>query len=810
MSESLVPAATTRAPQLSPGSTHHGAPFSNLPEDAGDDGSIDPRRTWGIIRRHLWLILFCVAGGGAIGLLLTWRATPVYEATASLRITEGENSLPGLDVLEALGGGQTEVNTELEVLRSRTLVQRVVDTLGLRLSAIEPRKSPRSALVRDVAVAPDALLGRYEVVRSDNAWTVSAPNGAKDASAPDGSIKVGGLSFTILPISQRVRRFTLEVKSADEAFRTTNKALKIIRPTRDANVLTVTWRGSDPEIVPAVPNSLVRAFITRRVATRKAGARSTVTFLNAQIDTLARELKSAEADLRAYRESSGVVSFDEQAKLSVGTLASLQADRNQVAAELASLEGTLRDIRARPSDSSDVSQWRQLLAFPTLLKIPSLGALLESLNTLEGSRSELLIRRTPKDPEVMALTDQIVAIEKQVRSLVLTYMEGLKQQVAAADKTLLQSSAELRRIPAEEVRLAELQRRTQVLGDLFTLLQTKRKEAEIAEAVEDPSAQIVDFAQRPDKPVSPVLALNVAASSILGLVIALLVAFGRETLDTKLHTSEQLQDITGLPVLGIIPHFAIAENSTSPKLLLKRLIRTNGVAIIAPRDVQSQLHEAFRVLRVNIAFSSSVRPPKMLLVTSAFPSEGKSTSVTNLVTAMAEQRLRVLVVDADMRRGALHKNLKSNRSPGLSEILVGRVEPLAAVQPVSFERMGGVDFIATGTIPPNPAELLGGDRFLSFLKTVEPLYDVVLFDSPPVNSVSDSLLIAAHMDGVLLVARGGKTDRSGLRFAQDQLVRVRARILGAILNDYDIRIASYYGGYYNQDYSQDYKQERES
>jgi capsular exopolysaccharide synthesis family protein len=171
--------------------------------------------------------------------------------------------------------------------------------------------------------------------------------------------------------------------------------------------------------------------------------------------------------------------------------------------------------------------------------------------------------------------------------------------------------------------------------------------------------------------------------------------------------------------------------------------------------------------------------------------------------AMAEQRSRVLVVDADMRRGALHKAFKCNRAPGLSEALIGRAEPTAVIQSISFEGMGNVDFISTGTIPPNPAELLGGERFLAFLKAIEPVYDVILFDSPPVNSVSDSLLIAGHMDGVLLVARGGKTDRSGLRFAQEQLLRVRARILGAILNDYDIRLASYYGGYYDGYYGEE-------
>jgi tyrosine-protein kinase Etk/Wzc len=544
----------------------------------------------------------------------------------------------------------------------------------------------------------------------------------------------------------------------------------------------------------------VQAFIANRIDTRKTGARSTVAFLNNQIDTLANELKAAEMELRAYREAQGVVSFDEQAKAAVGKLATLQAERAGTAAELSSLEATLSGIQRRAPDAAAVSPWRQLLAFPTLLRIPSLGTLLESLNTLEGTRSDLLIRRTVRDPEVIAVTGQIEAIESQVRSLVSTYMDGLRQQVAAADRTLQQNNAELRRIPAQEVKLAELQRRTQILGDLFTLLQTKRKESQIAQAAEDPSAQVVDSAQQPDQPVSPLLPRNVAVALLLGLMLGTMIAFGRESLDTKLHTSDQLQETTGLAVLGVIPHIASVGAQPSRKYLLKSFSRSNGTALAAQSRAESGVREAFRALRVNIAFSSPVRPPKMLLVTSAFPAEGKSTSVANLARAMAEQNLRVLIVDADMRRGELHKKLLCNRAPGLSEILVGQGDPAAVTQAASFDGLASADFISTGTLPPNPAELLGGTRFLSFLQAVEPHYDAVLFDSPPVNSVSDSLLMAANMDGVLLVARGGQTQRSGLRFAQKQLLHVRARILGAILNDYDVRFASYYGGYYNYAY----------
>jgi len=799
MADSLVP--SNNEPQTLP-ITHRTDPPGLVPvslrEDPEDDGSVDLHRAAAILRRNIWLIVISVVVGTSLGFAYSWWRVPVYEATASLRITENESPVPELNAIKVLGGGATEVNTELEVLRSRTLVERVIRELGLRISILSPRKEALSKYVVSPRVDDGAMIGRYTATRSSTGWTVTSPNGQSiNNIRPGAQVLLSGVTFTA-PTGDVGPSFEFLVSSREQALKATMRSLRVVRPSRDANVLRVTWRGHDPISVPAVPNSLVRAFIENRIATRKAGARSTVAFLNNQIDTLANELKSAEVDLRAYRESQGVVSFDEQAKVAVGKLAELQADRAATASELNSLEGTLRDIQTRANGPGSFSPWRQLLAFPTLLRIPSLGTLLETLNTLEKSRSDLLVRRTTKDPDVIALGDQIQSIENQVRSLVLTYMAGLRQQVAAADKTLATSNTELRRIPAQEVRLAELQRRTQILGDLFTLLQTKRKEAEIAQAAEDPSAQIVDYAERPDKPIAPLLGRNVIVSFLLGLMLGVMGAFARETLDTKLHTSDQLQETTGLAVLGFIPHFASVPSKQARRFLPRSLSRGNGTALSAQE--QSGLREAFRALRVSIAFSSPVRSPKLLLMTSAFPSEGKSTAVANLARAMAEQKLRVLVVDADMRRGELHKTFLGNRAPGLSEILVGQADASNVTQSASFDGLPPVAFISTGTLPPNPAELLGGTRFLSFLKAIEPEYDAIIFDSPPVNNVSDSLLIAGSMDGVILVARGGQTQRSGLRFAQRQLLQVRARILGAILNDYDARFASYYGGYYDYTY----------
>jgi tyrosine-protein kinase Etk/Wzc len=762
-----------------------------------DEERIDFRRVIAILRRNFWIIAACVGICGAAGWFITTRATRLYESRASLRIADTEPAVAGMELLQRLGGEGSEVNTELEVLRSRTLAGQVVDEFALRAELTTPSRVPRSLLIESITLDSTAPSGKHIFVRTDAGFERFDADG-KPASAR-------GLQVRFRPAARQHERIVIEVQSHQAAISKLVDASDIARPTRDANILTVAYRGPDPVLVEAIPNGLVRAFVEQRVGTRKTGARSTVGFLRSQLDTLQIELASAEDSLRAFREQEQVVAIHEQASVSVGKLAELQAERNQVSAELAAIEATLKEARARDSDVSGTSPTRRLLAFPTLLRNPVISTLLENITTLENERSTLLVRRTDRDPDIIALTGQIDATEEQIAALVGTYSDGLRQQVVAYDRSLEQSSAQLSKIPAKEVRLATLQRDATVLGELSTLLQTRLKEAEISAAVEDPSAQVIDFAVQPTNPVSPRPALNLALAMLLGMTLGLGISFGRELLDTKIHTADEVQEATGLPVLGIVPRFepSLGKVRRSPRALRKGGPPV-GTSLVAREDPHSNVLEAYRALRTNLAFSAAAGPPKFVLITSSIPGEGKSTTTANLAASLAQQGMRVAVVDADMRRGAVHRTLGGMRSPGLSEVLIGSLRIEAVIQKLTFDGIGGIDLISTGTVPPNPAELLGGPRFHDMLEVLEVAYDVVLIDSPPVNNVADALVIAPHVDAVMLVVRGGATDRAAMRVALDQLRQVRAKVIGTVLNDYDVKRAQASGGAYRYYYGSGY------
>jgi tyrosine-protein kinase Etk/Wzc len=399
------------------------------------------------------------------------------------------------------------------------------------------------------------------------------------------------------------------------------------------------------------------------------------------------------------------------------------------------------------------------------------------------------------------LTDRIEQLERQLGSIAMTYLQGLTNQVTSLNAALTRFGNDLDRIPAMEVKFARLTRQAKLLEEISTLVQTRMKEAQIAAAVEDPSVRVIDPAILPTRPVKPNIPLSIGLGLLAGLVIGLGAAFAKEHMDTRVRTREDLQIVTGgIPVLGMIPR--ITPVRTNGKGKLAHITGDNAAdsRVLAVRDPRSPISEAYRSLRTNITFSRPERPPKTLVFTSPAPGDGKSTSASNLVTTLAQQGIRCLLVDADMRRGSLHDMLKMSREPGLSNVLLGAAKLEAATHRIRVSEDVGFDFLPAGTFPPNPAELLGSERMRGLLVALEEKYDVVVIDAPPLNLVTDAAVLGTNVDGVIVVARAGVTERGALQYALEQLRAVRAPVLGTLLNDLDVRKDRYYGSYVGAGY----------
>jgi tyrosine-protein kinase Etk/Wzc len=779
-----------------------------------------PARFLMLIRRHLWLIIGIATAVVVVVVAYTVLATQIWQATASIRIDHSKTAAAQGDFTL-----ETEINTEMAVLGSRSLAEEAVDSLSLRGAISAPRRTVRSHVLSALNISPAADTATLVLTQQPDSGFLVTRDDTKDtvgkAVIGKPATLKGGVSLTLAPGALEAPIYELDIADRTYTLDGFQKALNIDRPSRLGNLVTVAYKGSDALLAREIVDLVVRRFIISRQAQGQGTAQASVSFLKLQLDSLSRQLRYAEDSLRTFRDQRHVVDIGVEATSGVNHLADLQAMRNDLSSERDALGQMLAEIRAATvvAVPGAPSPYRRLLAFPTLLKNQAASQLLNSLAGLEDQRAQLLIRRTPADPDVQTVNQRITDLDDQLRAMAETYHSGLANQIAALDITIAKMTSQLAEVPGKELEAARLERRPKVLGELYELLQTRLKEAELAAAAEEQDILLVDPASVPYKPVSPRKMLNLAAGLFLGGLLGLLAAFAREFFDHSVHTRYDVQALTGVPVLGLIPRFPQARRrvkSASEHAKKNLVVGVNGDAgrdlatggdardprkmLVAGRRRLSGIAEAFGHLQTNLAFVGADGGPRVIMITSPLPGDGKTTSATNLALILSQRGQRVVLIDADLRRGVINRAFSTSRSPGLTEALTGK-EPLEkAIWTVKTGEGHKLYFIPTGELPTHPAGLLGSEAMKNLLDTLLHRYDVVLLDSAPVNSVTDSAVLARHTDGVLVVARSGTTPLEALSFGIEQLRHVKAPILGAILNDIDLkrdsaydRVYQYYG-----------------
>lgn len=746
-----------------------------------------------MVRRNAWLFVIIpllIIAGTAVFVSL---ATPIYDGIATIRIDKQRSSLAVLDALQELSSG-SEIATEMLELKGRTLAENVVDQMDLHAEVARPRRVSRSTLFSQLnaersAPAQQVLLTR----RSQDEFELRAGSITRTIRVGE-RINLPGLTFTLAPFAANQDQIRLRVRSFPTAVKRFRDKLGVARPEREASMVTIRYESTDRPLAAAIPNQVAKQFIASRDSVRKTQARSTVVFLRDQIGALGRQLTEVESGLLSYRERQGVISPEIEGETRITKLADLQAERDITESERRSLAALMAEVES-PGERQRGGYGR-LIGFPSLLKNPAASELLRSRNEAEGRRAELLKRATELDPEVVIEAERIRQLDAQLAGLASTYLQGLTDQVRSADVVLARYAGELARIPAQEIGLARLRRQAKVSEEIYTTLQTRLKEAEIAEAVEDPSVRIVDPASFPIKPIAPNVPLSFTLALLLSLALSAGIAFMRENLDNSIRTRDELQELSApAPVLGMVPRIASVPRVQSRSGLWPFTQRNGGSRTLpAPAilDTYDPVAEAYRTLRTNIAFMNSERISQVLVISSGLPGEGKSTCARHLAGTLALQGGRVCLIDADMRRGHLHETLGAIQEPGLSNVLIGAFAPADVLQVVDVGAT--VHFMSIGAIPPNPAELLASARFAKLIEELRHDFTAIVIDTPPLNLVTDAAIAGSRVDGVLLMARAGVTDRDAFRHALEQLQSVRARLVGVILNDVDARSEAYYGG----------------
>lgn len=766
-----------------------------------------PGEVWRVLRRNRWLILACTVLALGAGYALARRIEAVYQSTARIYV----ETRPAVVTSLSPNGTTPEENriaTEMGLLQSHDLAASVVDSLQLQLQVVRPRSVTRSQLFSSIRIAPDARRAEYEFTRqADGRFQVTdrASGALVGIAAPGGRVLLRQGEAVLASTAGEEPSFVVSVESRVSAANRIAADIKIGQPNREADVIQVDYRGSDPELTRDVPNVLAARFIEVRREMRSAEARRTAQFLRGQLDTMRAELAAAENKMRAFREREQVVDLPVEASAQVAQRAQLEGQRATLQAESVALGRMLAEARGARRTPGAPSPFRRLAAFPTLQRNEAATGIMASLSKVEDERAALLTRRKPNDPDVQVLTRRINELEDQLAAIVSAYQQGLANQVSSLDATLGSFDRRLDRIPSKELEYGALARNSKVLEDTYGLLQTRLKEAEIAQAVQDPSVRIMDAAQLPSAPGNPKAKLLIGFSALFGLLFGVALSFVREYRDRSVRSREDLQAATGLPVLGWVPRIealAAQGKRAVPALRVFRSLTpgrgdtrallpaaTGQVTVIpvsgvdgAPAGPEA---DAYEWLHRNLQYARPDEELKTVMFASPLPGDGKTTSAAGLAVTLARRGLKVLLVDADLRRGTLSHLFGTPRKQGLSDLLAGTASFQETLRTVDVGGGNCLHYLPTGMLPADPTRLLGSSRAAALFEWLEEKYYLVILDCPPLNVFADAAVLGPYTDGVVLVARAGVTPFEALVDAAEQCHRAKLPVLGTVLNDID-------------------------
>jgi tyrosine-protein kinase Etk/Wzc len=579
--------------------------------------------------------------------------------------------------------------------------------------------------------------------------------------------------------------------------------------TSTTSIIEITAESASSKEAITVVNELADVFVAWSVEEKNRQVIDAKNFIAEQLLQAEVRLKEAENDLQAFQEE-----HLDHLSLSADMMARLQSEREEVRQLAATLRLQVDQLKARSDEGAEHIDWISSVE----LNNPTLERFNTELIELQLQKERLLVYQTQASPEVQV-------VEGKIQTLVSNLVREYQDTLVNLDLRAVELDEKIARIPENDAELARLRRNQQVASDAYTLLKTKYEEAAIREAEKIREVDVVEYAMGAAAQVASGRLSKSLMGALVGLVLGFVLALLAEGLDTSIGTIEDVESYLQVPVLGVIPHIHHEEvrklvASGNPHLPPDTL--TSYSSLVAQFAPKSPVAEAYRSLRTNLEFSKLARPARSFLVTSSTLEEGKSTTAANLALTLAQSGKRTLVVESDLRRPSIYHYFGLPRESGLTEVLLGTLSWREALRSIADVFLGKLDmdtlvqtpglenlfFITSGTLPPNPAELLGAGPMKSFIREVTEEFDVVLFDSPPALPVTDAAILASQVDAVVLVYQMGRAGRGVLKRAKSHIEAVEGDIRGVVLNDIKAEVSEFSPAEYYYQYYTSYGHER--
>ena len=692
-----------------------------------------------VVFKHRRLVAAIFIAVVSIVMLESYSGVPLYKSQARIVIQdERSTAISGLSSTDPAYWQDPEpyFNTQYRILQSRGLARRVV-------KSIPPPPAVKPNTIARIMGMPGAMLDR---------WRRAAPAGPEAPGHDETAIESAAIGAFL-------------------------GGLEIV-PVKGTRLVEIVYTSSDADYAALAANALAREYVQQNLDSRLINTNSTLDWLKGELAKQRGKVEAAERAMASYQEGQNAMSLDNRQNIVVARLNALNEAVTKAKTVRLQKESLHRQLGSVKADSPGVD------TFPVIAQNTTIQDLKQQIARLGSEKATLRQRLQEAHPHVQALNSQLETARARLDTETAKALEGVANEyrAALAEEQSLAASLEEQKHQAmdlnrKNISYSILAREAEGERNVYNALLQQEKEMRVVSNSRANNVQIMDAAEVPGGPYTPNHGRDWVMALVLGLALGVGLAYGVDYLDDTIKNPDDVTRRLRLPLLGLVP--AVPGRS--------------GPVLLNP--VPHDFGESFRSLRTSLVFTNGTDGNRMIAVTSTQPLEGKTTTACNLAAALALGGSRVMLIDADMRRPGLHRTMGLTNEVGLSHVLSGQARVREAVQRTSDPNL----YVMTaGRTPPNPSELLSSSRMRSLVATLrDGPFDWVIIDTPPVLAVTDAVIVAPYVSGLVFVVGSEMTRRTHVERAVEMLQTGRPNIIGAVLNRVDLnRNKYYYSRYY--------------
>ena len=705
--------------------------------------------------RRISLAVFVLAT--ATMMIQGFTNTAIYLAKAQLEIQdERSTAIPGLSNAETQFYEDPEpyYNTQYKILKGRDLTRKVVKKLHLeRVPEFNGKTAPAPTPLTIIADVKNKLLAAVS----------RAPKADQEAPKVDETPDESAL------VSAFIGRVD-------------------VQPVRGSRLVDVYFQSADPKFAATAANALVDEYVDQNLQLKLRSTQNMIDWLDKELGTQQQKVQDSERQLAEYRDKQNAMSLDDKNNIVASRLNHLNDELIKAKTERIQRESLFNQVKSLPAATAPDS-------LPAIAQNTQVQGLKTRLNELLAQKTRLSDRYDFKHPQIVAINSQIADAQQQLQAETAKALQSIRNEY---DRSLLTETTLARNLEAAKADATDLNRKSvdynvmeresRSSRTVYEALLQKDKELRVSANSHANNVRVIDHAEVPRAAMTPTGRRTWLMSFAVGLLLAVGVAFGLDYMNDTIKTPEDVTRRLKLPFLGLVPS-----------------VRGEKQPVLASSHVPHDFGEAFRSLRTAIVGRYPGEGTKIMVVTSAQPLEGKTTTAANIAMALAYGGSRVLLMDADMRRPGLHRPLRLTNERGLSQVLIGQARVRDVIQRTVDPNLLA---ITAGRTPPNPSELLSSERMKTLLTNLSHgPFDWIVIDTPPVLAVTDAVILAPVVNGVTFVIGAEMTRRRLAERALETIMQTHPRFAAVVLNKVDFaRNKYYYSRYHGQQYKNYYAQ----